>query len=297
MVDETTYNELDRYFTGRMQGEERVAFESRLSADANLKTELDWIVNATTAMKNSGRAVMKQHIAAAIAGVPVKDLQKYSPSKNAKPFWKKWWAVIVAVAVAVAVSGAVVYANVWVDEGGEYHFFDAPLENNYHPQEEEHSVVKEHLQNDSCSDTMSLPETETDSVKTNEASNLRENTEVYYELDGDRLTEIPKVGRDSAHRIVWTNGYDVAPVTISGGAGGERKKPMGVIVGIQKNPPYTYILEEDLTLNSPYTSTAGFTFKESGDTVYMTDKEGVKYMLLRNRGVQPLVPLKVGANK
>lgn len=285
MVDEATYNELDRYFTGRMQGEERAAFELRLSSDANLKTELDWIVNATAAMKNSGRMVMKQHIAAAIAGVPANALLKYRPAKNAKPFWKKWWFWITAVTVAVAVGAVVVYANAWEGDGGEYHFFDSH-EPHYDEQEEEHSVTRALM--DSVVNTPVPVDSSLEGMKADSTQ---------AEASDDVVNEQVVVAENQKHYNVDQQGQ-VNPVFVAGATQSEvrKEKPMNTRINLRRQPPYAYFLDDNLTLYANYTSTAGFTFRGSGDTIYMTDNAAQTFMLLRGKGEQPLVPLR-GANK
>lgn len=287
MVDETTYNELDRYFTGRMQGEERAAFELRLSSDANLKTELDWIVNATAAMKNSGRMVMKQHIVAAIAGVPAKELQKYRPAKNAKPFWKKWWVWVAAVAVALSLAAAVyVRANKW--EGDDsYHFFH-PTET-FDESGHEHSVVKDltdSMVNEPASVDSCLDEIKTDSTKADALD------------DGVDEQVVVAEGRKNQTYYDADQQGQVNPVYVGNLTQSEvrKDKPMNTRINLRRQPPYAYFLDDDLTLYANYTSTAGFTFRGSGDTIYMTDNTAQTFMLLRGKGEQPLVPLR-GANK
>jgi hypothetical protein len=88
----------------------------------------------------------------------------------------------------------------------------------------------------------------------------------------------------------------VAPVVWAGAEDDyrnkEKTKSMGVTTGYKPFPPYTYKLDDDLMLNAPYYTCKGFKWEGMGtDTVYMTTKDGVEYMLLRGRGVQELKPL------
>jgi hypothetical protein len=279
MVDETTYNELDRYFTGSMQGEERAALEQRLSSDAGLKAELDWIVNATAAMKNSGRMVMKQHIAAAIAGVPAKDVQRYQPAKNAKPLWKKWWIW----AVAVAIIAAALFALAAMQKGeGQHDHFDEPDASHHNEQEQPaaadylmDSLAHQQVQPDSCLDEMKadsvISPAEDDPANEQVRVSQPAQTEKNFRVDSTQ----PYLANSQTRQEV------------------QRNKPMNTRINLRRQPPYAYFLDDNLTLYANYSSTAGFTFRGSGDTIYMTDNNAQTFMLLRGKGEQPLVPLRI----
>lgn len=292
MVDETTYNELDRYFTGRMQGDERMAFGQRLHSDASLKTELDWIVNVTAAMKNSGRTVMKQHIAAAIAGVPANAVQKYKPAKNAASLWKKWW--VWAVAVAVAVSVAVAAYAYMIRHSETMH--EGDIMNELSP---EHALTSDSAVPDSYLEEMRMP-VPTDSALSKDSSKAIEGeVRVRYDIGDEmlrpvRIQEQNRPANNAERKVdsaVPVYGWQ-APVVVSGGVQQGKEISMSTSIVPRKQPPYTYVLDQKLTLNANYTTTAGFRFRGYGDTVYMTDNNQQTFQLLRNKGEQPLVPLK-----
>lgn len=285
MIDEATYDELDRYFHSNMNADEKSAFESRVNSNAQLKEELLWLNTMLGSMKQQGRSVMKQTIANAISGVPSGEMAKYKPSVNGKSFLKKWWWAISSVIVASALAVAI-YSYTAQDSHSE-------------ERDESHSVLPQEAiapvdssSIDSVKESMQHP---SDSVK---AAITKETAYVHFE-DDVILVKTPKAGNspgvtrlDSMKRAYVVD----ASLTETNGTQREKNKPMFVIPGYKPQPPYTYTLEVDLTLNAPWRSTKGFKFEELGDTVYMTDTQGVKYMLLRNRGVQMLEPMK-GAGK
>lgn len=293
MVDESTYNELDRYFTRSMQGDERVAFESRLAADANLKTELDWIVNATRAMKDNGRSVMKQHIATMLSGIPAREVQKYTPAKNPVSFWKKWWWAVTSGVVLIA-TVAFIYANVWQGEGGEYHLFDNPQEHEQY--EQEHSITKDFLpdttQRDSLQKEMQPTE---DSTNPDQAGkNINMEAIVHYGAQGGKSKQPQVVTEIDSAKIPLTYAWGGADSSRIGlNAEGTRDEAMSISINQLQKAPFTYRLDnKNLLLNVDYYTTAGYEFNGSGDTVYMTNLRGETFMLLRNRGELPLVPIK-----
>ncbi|MBI3511678.1 MAG: hypothetical protein HY064_13535 [Bacteroidetes bacterium] len=105
-ADENIYVFFDRFLLGEMKDEERAAFEKKLSLDKELRDEFEWLKQTTMAMKESGRKILKQHIAAACAGIPLASLENYSPSVNRISFIRKWWW-------AFAVAGIIAAAAVW----------------------------------------------------------------------------------------------------------------------------------------------------------------------------------------
>ena len=105
MIDEKTYDEIDRYLRGEMSAEERAAFDARLSSDEALRAEVEWL---SVAFRATGKLMMKSQLAEIFAGVPSASLVKYTPSKNGQGFLKKWWW---AGVMFVAASAAVIWWN------------------------------------------------------------------------------------------------------------------------------------------------------------------------------------------
>lgn len=285
MIDESTYSELDRYFHSAMNEAERSAFESKMNADKQLREEFDWLSNMLGGMKSQGRSVMKQTIASAIAGIPSGEVAKYKPSVNGKSFLKKWWWAITIV-VSVLAAAVVVYSSAWIGEDGEYHFFD---HDNLPYYEEEHSLTKDYA-TDPCFDE-GLPPTAVDSMKDSSdtkggAATIDENADVLYEGQVK-----PVYVRDSAPNVDYFILSEVLPQK------GHRIENMPTQINKRSSPPYTYELTDRLKLNANYTTTAGFVFNGSGDTVYMTDNSSQTFMLLKGKGEQPLTPMRVGGNK
>jgi hypothetical protein len=287
MIDEATYNDLDRYFHSDMNAEEKGVFESRMNASEDLRAEFVWLNIMLGSMKQQGRTVMKQSIASALASVPSGEVARYKPSVNGKSFLKKWWWAITGAVVAVGVAVAI-------------YMYTSPTPHS-ESHDENHDVLPrevipptDSVHADSLNESMEL---RSDSVK---AAIGKETAYVYFD-DGDenalnekKVGVAPVIGREDSMRVLAYSGTN-SP-TGSGGVPRDKNKPMFVIPGYKTQPPYTYTLGEDLTLNAPWRTTKGFKFEEVGDTVYMTDNDGLKYMLLRNQGVQMLEPMK-GATK
>jgi hypothetical protein len=107
-LDEQTYALIDRYLLGAMDANERMAFEERMSAEADLNDEVAWMKQLQQEMKNMGRDVLKRQLAAIGAAVPTKELASYSPSQNAiappkTSSFNWWWILIVAGAIGTAI--------------------------------------------------------------------------------------------------------------------------------------------------------------------------------------------------
>lgn len=92
MIDETTYQLMEQYLRGELPDAERVAFETRLAADATLREELDWLRIADETMHDVGHEALKRRIAALTAGIAIGQLDAYTPSQNAIPPKKSWWS-------------------------------------------------------------------------------------------------------------------------------------------------------------------------------------------------------------
>ena len=95
--------------------------------------------------------------------------------------------------------------------------------------------------------------------------------------------------RQNVDSVVPVLEYGVTSVGLP--AKGQRIENMNTRINRRTQPPYTYVLDDRLTLNANYNATAGFVFEGAGDTVYMTDNSGLSYRLLRNKGEQPLKPI------
>ncbi len=284
MIDESTYNELDRYFHSAMNAEERSAFESRLNANAEMREEFQWLGIMLGGMKQQGRSVMKQTIASVIAGVPSGAVTKYKPSVNARPakpfgrgksFLKKYWWVVASVAAVAIAVGVYLYATRHIVDEGHSEGSDAA------PQEMMSAPVDTAC-NDSLIEEMKPAESDT----AYSVHIIDGQAEILIKGEPSNALE-KKV--DSVKSPAWY---------IANGGGGQptqggRKEPMATRINPRSQPPYTYSMDANLTLNANYTSTAGFSFRGSGDTVYMTDNNGVEFMLLRNKGEQPLRPRSV----
>lgn len=281
MIDEATYDQLDRYFHSAMNEAERNAFESKMNADKQLREEFAWLNNMLGGMKSQGRSVMKQTIAAAIAGIPSGEVAKYRPSVNGKSFLKRWWvAIAVTVIVLVVAIAAYKYITRHIDPAG----YDTEGQSmDVNPTQGSENV-------DSCADSlvtaMSGPPADAQLADSTKAfsehvivnMNGKEAMEVYYDVnDRDSITPIVITGGGYA----WTN---------------QQQVPMKTTI-IQGPPPYTYELTDKLILKSNYTTTAGFVFTGKGDTFYMTDNSQQHFMLLKGKGELPLTPLHIGANK
>lgn len=279
MIDEATYDELDRYFHSVMNSEEKSAFESRMNASADLRAEYAWLNTMLGGMKQQGRSVVKQTVASTIAAVSSGDVAKYKPSLNGKFFsWKYLWVVASAIlAVAIAI----------------YWYADRESRS------EDHNEIRDVLPQeaisppDSSNGALLFP---VDTVKNTIAT---ETAYVYF----DNYENTGNVKPES-HAIFLTQSKDSTRLSGSkdeniqtSGDRRKSKKLTGVIPGYTRQPPFTYILEDEtLTLNSPWRSIKGFKFDDFGDTVYMTNLDGEKYILLRNQGVNLLTPMK-GAQK
>jgi hypothetical protein len=295
MIDEATYNELDRYFHSQMNAEEKSAFASRLSTNAELRTEFEWLNTMLGGMKQQGRSIMKSTIAGAIAGISSDEVEKYRPSMNRKSFFKKYWWVITSVVVAIGIAVAI-------------YLYTTQSSNTESDSEHGNTFSQEAVIGadndagvDSCAESVlnpagdSLFKSESEGrIAVRETVDVHYKSGVYYEQDND--TRIisqtrPVAENDTFHRSKWQN--------LTYGAGveddayrKEKKKSMGVTTGYKPFPPYTYKLDDDLMLNAPYYSCKGFTWEGMGsDTVYMTTKDGITYMLLRGKGVKELVPV------
>lgn len=280
MIDESTYDELDRFLTGRLNANKAEEFEHKLQASEELNSELSWLKSTAFALQPDGRTVMKQHIASVISSVPEKEIKKYRPSKNGPSFWKKWWWVVAAIAVAVAITMAVAGSV-----GNNEHSRQESSGHNEYNGGETNSVADNNIVDDSSSPAISdnspgssyeekHPTIETVELQPNTKAN--EKSELYHDFDDDSVLR-PIVVQGSP-------GYQLTE------ASQNKKAPMHVILNVRNNPPFTYKLDTALTLNSAYTTARNFVFSGQGDTVYMTDHNSKTFMLLRNKGELPLTP-------
>jgi|GEM_PF-6285500 hypothetical protein len=276
MIDESTYNELDRYFHSAMSAHEKSAFESRMNASEELRTEFAWLGVMLGGMKQQGRSIMKQTIANAIAGVPAGAVAKYNPSVNGKSFLKKYkWIFITLVATAIGL-GVYLYVNRHVEHEGDHSDSEG-----WSSQE----LINEASPSIADSVKKSAPPSRTDTAHVQRES-------------GEDDTEYNNVAiHDEGYPVMVTKKDSFIQLTnVDGGQdkvnlGGQRTEPMKTRINKRTQPPYSYMMDANLTLNANYTSTAGFTFSGSGDTVIMTDNNGLRFRLLRNKGEQPLVPM------
>ncbi len=299
MIDESTYSDLDRYFHSQMNTEEKSAFTSRMNANEELRAEFQWLNTMLGGMKQQGRSVMKSTIAGAIAGVAFDEVERYEPAVNKKSFFKKYWWALTSLIVAIAVAIAIyVYTTQHTsteghDENGDGFQQEAIL-----------SADSSGLENsiDSCNEQMLDPNLDSIFKSGGEGRvAVRETVAVRFVHDNTYLLgdETPHVGgskhvivEDSANRSKWKK-----PLVHSGvqdeGYNKDKSRSMGVTTGYKPFPPYTYKLDDDLMLNAPYYTCKGFTWEGMGsDTVYMTTKDGIQYMLLRGKGVKELIPVK-----
>ncbi len=282
MIDEATYDQLDRYFHSAMNEQERSAFESKMNANEELRAEHDWLKGMLGGMKSQGRGVMKQTIAAAISGIPTGEVVKYKPSVNGKSFLKKWWVAITAT-VAVLVVAFAVYKYVT-------RHIDPPR---YDTEGQSMDVIPlaDSESVDSCADSLikAISGPAVDGQRIDSTKACSENVVVNMS------------GNQAMHQYYDINDRDsVAPITITGGVtyGWDNQKQVAMKTTIiQGPPPYTYELTDKLILKSNYTTTAGFVFTGKGDTFYMIDNSQQRFMLLKGKGELPLTPLPVGANK
>lgn len=283
MIDEVTYDELDRYFHAAMNADEKSAFESRMNSNAELRAEHAWLNTMLGGMKQQGRSVMKQTIASAIAGIPAGQVAKYKPSVNGKSFLKKWWWAITSVAVAVVVAvGVYKYVTRHVD----------PV-NHEGNDSQEIIPATDSTAADSCID-VSAPGATSDS--TSKSMELIEgDVQILYGNDSIKIIEgvakRPKV--DTTKGYAWdVNLAPLAGVTqVQLPQQGTRLENMKTSISRRTQPPYTYTLGQNLILNANYTTTAGFQFQGAGDTIYMTDNAGLRFRLVPTTKEQPLVPI------
>jgi hypothetical protein len=296
MIDEATYGELDRYFHSQMSTEEKSAFASRMNANQDLRAEFQWLNTMLGGMKQQGRSVLKQTIAGAIAGVPFEQVEKYKPAMNKKSFFKKYWWVVTTAVVAIATAIAIYLyttqrANMEShDENGDAFSEETMID----------ADAAGTLNADSCDD-QALP-AGIDSIFKSEGAgrvavretvDVRIGNHVYYDIDEENniTRAIAIAENDSINRSRWKkqpaySGVEDEPYNK------DKTRSMGVTTGYKPFPPYTYKLDDDLMLNAPYYSCKGFTWEGMGsDTVYMTTKDGIEYMLLRGQGVKELVPV------
>lgn len=273
MIDESAYNDIDRYVNGRMSGEELQSFQQRMQVDATLQEEITWMESVILSMRASGQMVLKQHIASAIAGVSDGELKRYTPSINKKSFLKKWWWMFV---LGSAVIIAAIAWYVLRDTSNEQNEESVPAE------PYEHVAI---ANVDSTNSAMSADSSDPHRKPRATATELVE----VIPFSGTN-TKSPEVGSVSDSVKTYIAAASVAEID-----GGKRKLPMHVKLNVKKDPPYTYKLDSVLTLTSNYTSAKSFTFAGEGDTIYMTDDNATTFMLLRNKGELPLqkiAPLK-----
>lgn len=282
MIDEATYGELDRYYHAKMNTEEKSAFESRLASSEELRSELAWLNIMFSGMKEQGRLVMKQTISNALADVPKEVIARYKPSLNRKSFLKKWWWLIIGLVATTAIGIALYkYVNSHIDplhheEGGYRNVIDT---SDCHPTD---------------SSNIQTAVTNTDSSVVPKEK-IAEEAQIAYGLK--RMDSIKKMApkpknADTGFRLVFSvdkseNDFkDVFEPQYR-----TRLENMRTFINKRSQPPYTYTLEENLTLNANYPSTAGFRFEGVGDTIYMTDNAGLKFRLIHTSTEQPLLPI------
>jgi hypothetical protein len=267
MIDEATYDQLDRYFHSGMNEQERSAFELKMDSDKALREEYDWIHNMLGGMKSQGRSVMKQTIATALSGISAAEVVKYSPSVNGKSFLKKYWVAITVAVVAVGVAISIyAYVNQHKDpvQEGDVNPLEVPASD---------SSPGSSLQ------SVALPE--------GGGFNVDTSAPMPYSESGKKTKYPPTQHDDTVKEIVTKP--QISRVN------GESQVAMNAQI-VKSSPPYSYILTDRLILKSNYASTAGFVFTGKGDTFYMIDNLQQHFMLLKGKGEQPLVPLR-GANK
>lgn len=285
MIDEATYDQLDRYFHSAMSEQEGRAFEAKMNADEKLRAEFDWLNNMLGGMKFQGRSVMKQTIATATSGIPSGEMVKYKPSINGKSFLRKWWvAITVTFAVIIVAVAVYKYVTRHIDPTGydtEGHSMDViPLKD---------SAL------DSCMDALAMPPMGGSSTDSTDAQSYNDSPD---SLSENVIVKVKGVKHPEIYYDVDTVGKH-APITVNGytwQAGQNQQAPMRTTI-IQGPPPYTYELTDKLILKSNYNTTAGFVFTGKGDTFYMTDNSQQHFMLLKGKGELPLTPLRVGFDK
>lgn len=117
IFDEATYEQLDRYLRGELQGDTLRAFEDRIAREAALRQEANELRQLLYALNDQGRNALKKQISLIGAAIPAKEFAPYTPSINApskaklnkklrpkgKGFSRWWFALIPAVLIPVAV--------------------------------------------------------------------------------------------------------------------------------------------------------------------------------------------------
>ncbi|MGL4596919.1 MAG: hypothetical protein ACRCYO_05300, partial [Bacteroidia bacterium] len=128
-LDEQTYEQIDRFLRGAMDANERLVFEERLSAEDELREELQWMKNLQQEMNTLGRDILKRQIAAIGMAVPAKEIATYTPAKNAvappKTSSMNWWWVL----VVVGAIGAAVFWYIKATQGDHESFSNASTPN------------------------------------------------------------------------------------------------------------------------------------------------------------------------
>lgn len=278
MIEESAYDELDRYVNGKMRGEELDGYTQKLDSDNALRSEVEWIKSTMIAMSSSGRSVMKQHIATSMSG----EIEQYTPAKNKKSFWRKWWWACVLFVVGAAVAVVVVkYLPQGEGEGDNHGKDEIPLGGGT-----EGAV----LMSDSAFVADSCAKVDSIMLHMENDGTVKDTVIVGFGLYGEAEQPDIYYDIDSVGKVVpmlIANTYNVGRVAWGSGSGNDIAMP--VTLNIRKSPPFTYVLDSVLTLNSDYMCTKKMRFRGSGDTVIMTDSVNNTYVLLRNRGKLPLV--------
>ncbi len=256
-INATTYEDFDRYLTGRMEGGEREHFETKLRENDELQEEFIWLQSAISAMAITGNAVMKKQISDIGASIRFSEFEKYTPSLNKKSFWSKWWWAIGIVVIGVAVSA----------------WYYSTLQ---HSQQENQNESRSVIPIDSATIPVPLnPEMPADtSCEDIEKNVLRETVPLLY---GDSFIE-DKMKKKVLFPYGFVAGTEKKLDSI------DKKRPMNIEFRPNPRVKPAYILNHDLVLIGPYSNSSGLSFSGKGDTVTMTDDKPGYFLLIKGEG-------------